>query len=184
MEKLFFGSSFILSVTDRGSSTQFVNSGFFYKITVARFLFRLKNDVLMWEILLLLLLNHLPPDITSGQGLNKILLIIFYNRLARWKLPCSAAEAAGGSRTATGTPNGGAVAAAPHAVSGENRERLLTTSRRFEAWGGSEAGESRNWKSRLGAGAKIKEGLQVRDYNLLCLDRIPFAFSLFSIFAE
>ena len=76
IERLFFGSSFILSVTDRGSSTQFVNSGFFYKITVARFLFRLKNDVLLCEIFLLLLLNHLPPVISSGQGQNKILLII------------------------------------------------------------------------------------------------------------
>jgi hypothetical protein len=36
----------------------------------------------------------------------------------------------------------------------------------------------------LGAGVKIKEGLQVRDYNLLCLGRIRFAFSFFSIFAE
>jgi len=36
-------------------------------------------------------------------------------------LPCSAAGAAGGPRTATGTPHGGAVAAAPHAVSGENK---------------------------------------------------------------
>jgi hypothetical protein len=58
---------------------------------------------------------------------------------------CSAAGAAGGPRTATGTPHGGAVAAAPSAMPPQvkSRERVLTTSRRFEARGGSEAGESR-----------------------------------------
>ncbi len=98
-------------------------------------------------------------------------------------MPRSAAGAAGGPRTATGTPHGGAVAAAPHAASGENRERHLTTSRRFEAWGGSEAGESWNWKSRLGAGMKIKEGLQVRDYNF-DLHFFSSPFSLNKVFRQ
>jgi hypothetical protein len=30
-----------------------------------------------WNILLLLLLNHLPPDITGGQGLEKTTFLVY-----------------------------------------------------------------------------------------------------------
>jgi hypothetical protein len=70
----------------------------------------------------------------------------------RCQLRGSAAGAASGPMTAIGASLGGGVAAATSAAPSDTREGRLAAGRRFEARGGPEAGESRNWYARLRAG--------------------------------